>query len=154
MNWSIPNFGNFVSSVLFELLGLIQVATLSSASHHDSGIPSQHYLILVDHLFSTLFPSCERGVHLSIPIFGTPSSLRFWVDDSQITTPRETHHPDESWFRSRSDMLLRRAFRNQTLSSVKMPWSSWRPLPAHQHGITEGHDPFVSAGCHPDVNTS
>jgi hypothetical protein len=68
--------------------------------------------MLVDHLFSNLFPSCGRDIYLFISIFRMPSSLRFWVDDSQITTPRETHHPDESWPHSGSEILLRRAFRD------------------------------------------
>jgi hypothetical protein len=121
MNWPIPSVGNFVSFALFQLLDFIQLATLSSASHRDSGIPSHHYLMLVDHLLRNFFPSCGRGAHLFIPIFGMPSSLRFWVDDSQMATPRETHHPHESWSHSRSDMLLRRAFHNQTLSSANIP---------------------------------
>jgi hypothetical protein len=54
MNWPIPSCGNFVSSAFFELLDIIQVMTLSSASHHDSGIPSHHYLMVVDHLFRNL----------------------------------------------------------------------------------------------------
>jgi hypothetical protein len=112
MNWPISSCGHVVSSALFELLDVIQAVTLSSASHHDSGIPSRHYLMVVDHLLKNLLSVLRKRCSFTHPIFGMPSSLRFWVDDSEIATPRGTHHPDESWSHSRSDILIEGWLRN------------------------------------------